>query len=141
MRTWLFNPGHHTPAASLGLLIVRVAAGGMMAAAHGWGKLATFGATAAKVPDPLGIGRTWSLAGAVGAELFCAILVVLGLATRFAAAPVVFTMAVAAFLVHADDPWNKKEFALVYLFLFLVFVFTGAGSYSFDAKLAGKRRR
>ena len=141
MRAWLFDSGSHTKAASLGLLIVRVAAGGMMAFSHGWGKLASFGERAATFPDPLGIGHTWSMAGAVGAEFLCSILVMFGLGTRLAALPVVFTMGVAALLVHASDPWNKKEFALVYLCLFLVFVFTGAGSYSLDAKLGGKKRR
>jgi putative oxidoreductase len=141
MRAWWFDSGSHTKAASVGLLVVRVAAGGMMAAAHGWGKLLSFGERAARFPDPLGIGNTWSMAGAVAAEFFCAILVVLGLGTRFAAVPVVFTMGVAAFLVHANDPWNRKELALVYLCLFLVFVFTGAGAYSLDARFGGKRRR
>lgn len=141
MRAWLFDSGSHTKAVSLGLLLVRVAAGGMMALGHGWGKLTSFGEKAATFPDPLRIGPTWSMAGAVGAEFFCALLVALGLGTRLAAVPVAFTMAVAAVLVHADDPWRRKELALVYLLLFLGFVFSGAGSYSMDAKLGGKRRR
>jgi len=141
MRRWLFDTGSHTGAASLGLLIARVAAGLMMAAGHGWGKLLSFGEKAATFPDPLGIGRPVSMAGAIGAEFFCAILVVLGLATRAAALPLVFTMSVAAFIVHANDPWSRKELALLYLVIFLVLVFTGAGSYSLDARFGGKKRR
>jgi len=141
MRGWLFRPGQHGAPTSLGLLVVRVAAGSMMAAAHGWGKLVAFGERAASFPDPLGIGSRASMAGAVGAEFFCSLLIVLGLATRLSALPLVFTMGVAAFVVHGDDPFGKKEMALVYLLVFLVLACTGAGAYSLDARLAGKKRR
>jgi putative oxidoreductase len=141
MRAWLFNAGSHSKLASFGLLVFRVAAGGIMAAAHGWGKLASFGEGAATFPDPLGIGRTASLAGTVGAEFFCALLVMFGLGTRWAALPLAFTMGVAAFMVHAGDPFRKKELAIVYLVGFLLLAFTGAGAYSLDAKLGGKKRR
>jgi putative oxidoreductase len=112
-----------------------------MAAAHGWGKLLSFGEKAATFPDPLGIGRPFSMAGAIGAEFFCAILVALGLGTRVAAIPLVFTMGVATFLVHANDPFGQKEKAVLFLVIFLALAFTGAGAYSLDAKLGGKKRR
>ncbi len=141
MRAWLFDPGSHTKAASFGLLVLRVAAGAAMAAAHGWGKLVSFGEKAATFPDPLGIGRPFSMAGAIGAEFFCAILVALGLGTRAAAVPLVFTMGVAAFMIHANDPFGQKEKAVLFLVIFLALAFTGAGAYSLDAKLGGKKRR
>lgn len=141
MRGWLFDSGSHSRTTSVGLLVVRVSAGLMMAAGHGWGKLVSFGQQAATFPDPLGIGHRLAMAGAIGAEFFCSVLVALGLATRVASIPVVFTMGVAAFMIHANDPWGKKEMALLYLVLFLVFAFTGAGSYSLDARLGGRKRR
>lgn len=141
MRAWLFNPGNHSKAASFGLLVLRVAAGAAMAGAHGWGKLLSFGEKAATFPDPLGIGRPFSMAGAVGAEFFCAILVALGLGTRVAAVPLVFTMGIAALMIHANDPFGQKEKAVLFLVIFLALAFTGAGSYSLDAKLGGKKRR
>jgi len=141
MRAWLFNSGSHTAASSFGLLILRVAAGVSMAAAHGWGKLTSFADLAPKFPDPLGIGKTFSLGGAVGAEFFCAILVALGLGTRWASVPLVFTMGVATFMIHAGDPYGKKEMAILYLVIFALFVFTGAGRYSLDAKLGGRKGR
>jgi uncharacterized membrane protein YphA (DoxX/SURF4 family) len=39
---------------------------------------------------------------------------VLGLATRLAAFPLLFTMLTAAFFIHGDDPWAKKELAVLY---------------------------
>lgn len=141
MRGRIFSPGTHGVAASLGLLAFRVAVGLMMAIGHGWGKLVGFRELSAKFPDPLGIGSTLSLAGTTGAEFFCALLVALGLGTRFATLPVAFTMGVAAFLHHAADPWRRKELAILFLASFLVLAFTGAGRYSLDAFLGGKRRR
>ena len=119
---------------SLGLLFLRVLSGGMMLLGHGWAKLAGFAEIAPKFPDPLGLGSTtFSLALAVFAEVFCAAAVMVGIATRLAAIPLVVTMLVAAFVVHSDDPWAKKELALLYVAPFLTLVFTGPGKFSFDA--------
>jgi putative oxidoreductase len=105
-----------------------------MAAGHGWAKLTGFAEMAERFPDPLGLGSpTMSLALTVFAEFFCATAVVLGLATRFAAVPLVVTMVVAALLIHADDPFAKKELALLYAVPFITLIFTGAGKFSVDA--------
>ena len=141
MRSRIFSPGNHTATASLGLLILRVSAGLMLSAGHGWGKLLEFSESAATFPDPLGIGHRASMACTIGAELVCSILVVLGFATRLAALPVAFAMGVAVTMIHTHDAWGKKEFALLYLIPFLVLVFTGAGRYSIDARIGGRRGR
>jgi len=141
MRSRFLDPGSHGTWASLGLLILRVSAGSMLLAFHGWGKLLAFGESAAKFPDPLGIGSTASMACTIGAEVACAALIVLGLATRLAALPAAFAMGVAAFMVLAGDPWAEKELALLYMAPFLALVLTGAGRFSLDARLAGGRRR
>jgi putative oxidoreductase len=126
-------------ATSIGLLILRLGVGGYMLT-HGWGKLQML-MNGAAFGDPIGLGGRTSLLLATGAEFFCALLVVLGLATRVAAAPVVFTMGVAAFVVHANDPWTmtgtggSKEPALLFLFPFLALIFTGPGRFSLDALL------
>lgn len=118
---------------SLGLLVLRVGFGGMLLAGHGWEKLTHFSEIARHFPDPLGLGSSaFSLALVTFAEFFCALAVVLGAMTRIAAVPVVITMAVAAFVVHAADPWAKVEFALLYGVPFLALVCTGAGQFSVD---------
>jgi len=127
---------------SLGLLVMRLAAGGMMLVGHGWAKLAAFGDLASRFPDPLGIGSsTMSLALVVFAEVFCSLAVMIGLVTRLAAIPVVITMCVAAFAIHADDPWAKKEFALLYALPFVTLIFTGAGKFSVDEYVGPRLRR
>jgi len=122
---------------SIGLLILRLGVGGFMAA-HGWGKLQmVLAGDFDKFGDPIGLGSGLSLVLVMSAEFVCALLVMAGFATRFAAAPIVFAMAVAVFVAHANDPWTmgegaSKEPALLYLFPFLALIFTGAGKLSVD---------
>jgi putative oxidoreductase len=118
---------------SLGLLILRVVAGGMILLGHGWPKLMRFSDLSSRFPDPLGLGSTTlSLSLVLLAEVFCAVAVILGFATRLVAIPLVITMLVAAFIIHADDPWQKKEFALLYALPFLTLICTGPGKFSVD---------
>lgn len=135
MKRWLFNPGSHTGPASFGLLVLRLGVGLAMALGHGWGKLQSWSELSKTFPDPLGIGSTWSLAGALLGELVGPLLIALGLGTRLAAIPAAFTMGVALFAVHAADPFAKQEKALLFLLAFVAILFTGAGRYSLDAKL------
>jgi putative oxidoreductase len=134
---------------SVGLLILRLGMGGYMMT-HGWGKLQmVINRQFDQFGDPIGLGNTLSLILAMLAEFFCALLVLIGLGTRVAAVPVVLTMGVAAFVVHASDPWTmgggaSKEPALLFLTGFLALVFLGGGRFSFDALIVPwwkKRKR
>ncbi|ELR70881.1 hypothetical protein C900_03316 [Fulvivirga imtechensis AK7] len=88
--------------------------------------------------DFLGIGNTASLVLAVFAEFLCSIFVLLGLGTRLATIPLITTMFVAAFMVHADDPFSKKEFALLYALGFITLFVFGSGKYSIDQIISNK---
>lgn len=123
-----------------GLLMMRILASMMMMFGHGFDKLVNFSEYASKFADPFGLGPALSLGLAVFAEFFCSIAVMFGFMTRYSVIPLIITMLTAAFIIHSDDPWGKKEFALVYMIPFLTLLFTGAGRYSVDAKLFGKRR-
>jgi putative oxidoreductase len=129
---------------AIGVLMLRIGAAVLMMS-HGWGKVQMVleGRWAEFKGDPIGLGNGLSLVAAAGAEFFCALLVGLGLFTRAAAAPVVFTMLVAAFVVHANDDFGTKEKAIVYALMFVVIMFTGGGRFSLDSLLwpALKRRR
>ncbi len=102
---------------------------------HGIPKLLGFAEKMDGFPDPIGLGSPVALALAVFAEVFCAGAVVLGAFTRLAVVPLIVTMAVAAFVIHADDPLGRKELALLYGLAYLAIGLLGAGRFSVDAKL------
>lgn len=131
---WLFvTPSQTAPA--LGLLVLRLGAGGLLLV-HGWGKLADFNGRSGSFPDPLGLGPALSMFLVTFAEFFCSIAIILGVLTRVAAVPIISTMIVAAFVVHGADPLADKELALLYLAAFLAILLVGAGRYSVDGALA-----
>ncbi|MBC29416.1 MAG: DoxX family protein [Muricauda sp.] len=84
--------------------------------------------------NPLGLGEAPTLFLAVLGEFVCPILIILGFKTKWATLPTMATMAAAAFIVHAPDPFAKKELALLYLTIFLVIFLLGPGKYSIDRK-------
>ncbi|OIQ18999.1 MAG: hypothetical protein BM556_06865 [Bacteriovorax sp. MedPE-SWde] len=114
----------------LGVLVLRIGVGLMMIFPHGWGKLVGFGSRMSTFPDPLGIGSTASLTGTVFTEVFCQVLIILGIKTRLASIPVIFTMIVAAFMVHGQDPWKVKEKAVLYGLVYVVLFITNGGKFS-----------
>lgn len=119
---------------SLGLLILRLGAGGLLIYGHGWSKLMNFAERSKTFADPIGLGPAVSLGLAVFAEVLCAALVMVGFATRLAAIPPAILLAVAAFVAHANDPFRQKELALVFLAAFLTLAFTGGGAFALDAR-------
>ena len=127
------SPAQH----DIGLLILRLWFGLVMAFAHGLPKLEspekiTGFLTSLEVPAP-GL-MVWVV---IAAELLGGILLALGLLTRVAAFGFVVTMLVAAFVAHGDDPFSKMEFALAYGVVGLALLITGPGRLSVDHKLFG----
>jgi putative oxidoreductase len=141
--------GGYTPnsfAADLGFTVTRIGAGLMMAIGHGWGKIPPSeqfigGVTAMGFPMP-----TASAWAAALSEFLGGILLALGLLTRPAAFFIAFTMLVAAFKVHWDDPFfaahadreigqGSKEMAILFLLLMIPFLFAGSGRMGVDRAL------
>lgn len=151
MMKGLFDCGPRDSLASLGLLLLRVMTGLMLAIGHGWPKAAGFAMLKDEwfVPAHLAfLSPPVSLVLTIAAELVAALLLVFGMATRPAAAVLVFTMAVAAFGVHGSAPWFTgpgvevaKEPALLYLIPCLVLLVTGGGGKSIDALISKPKRR
>jgi len=84
--------------------------------------------------DPIGLGPTVSLILAVIGEAICPILIILGIKTRIVAILTIIIMAVAAFVVHGNDPLGTKELALLYLFGFVAIALLGSGRFSLNRK-------
>jgi putative oxidoreductase len=120
----------------IALAVVRVGFGLSLALAHGLGKLShpdqfVNGLTQGGFPAPALLA--WV---AILSEFAGGLLLALGLFARPAAAFVIGTLGVAAFHVHAADPYQKKELALAYVVIGLAILIAGPGRYSVDALLA-----
>ncbi len=113
------------------LLIVRVVFG-VMLMNHGIDKWANYQELSAVFPDPLGIGSPLSLGLAIFGELACSMAFIIGFLYRLAMIPMIFTMCVAFFIVHADDPFAVKELTFVYLVVFVLMYIVGPGKFAVD---------
>ncbi|HUH47135.1 MAG TPA: DoxX family protein [Arenibacter sp.] len=116
-----------------GLLLLRVGSSLLMLT-HGIPKFQQLIKGNFQFGDPLGIGEAPSLFLATIAEFICPILVIIGLKTRWFTVPIILTMLVALFIVHAPDPISIKEKSLLFLVCFISILLLGPGKYSFDKK-------
>lgn len=140
----LFGDGVRSPVGDLGFAVMRIGIGLYLALGHGYGKI--FGEDRFG-PSPEFIEGVSKL-GFPAPELFAwmaalteflgGLAIAAGVLTRPAALGIIGTMAVAAFRVHADDPWvgsPGKELALLYLLPSLAILAIGGGRFSVDAAL------
>lgn len=151
MKKFFFDCGTREAQASAGLFALRLGTGLMMAIGHGWQKFRKFSDMkddfeAPKLPLLEYMSGPVALSATIFAELVCAILIVLGLATRPAAFVLGFTMLVAAFHVHGGDPFfmgggAAKEPALLYFVPCLALVLAGAGGWSLDRSIYQEKKR
>ncbi len=117
----------------IALLILRLGFGGFMLT-HGIPKIERLFETPVKFADPFGFGETLTLILTIIGEVIAPFFIILGYKTKWATIPSAITMAVAAFVIHADDDLGTKEHALLYMIVFIVIFLAGAGKYSVDKK-------
>jgi putative oxidoreductase len=117
------------------LLALRVWLGLSMFLIHGKAKLLDFSGQLEKFKG-LGIPAVFGSA-AIVAESICALLLVIGLATRLSAAFLAATMAFAFYKAHKlvlSGP-GSGELAFVYLGGFVALLLAGAGRFALDSKI------
>lgn len=135
MNTFLKNtllPGIYPDYVSVAILVLRLTVGTFMFT-HGLGKFWMFFSNEPIMfADPIGLGFTATLVLAVFAEMICSVLLILGVATRWSAVPLLVTMLIAGLVVHAADPFMVKELAFLYSSLYVVLILLGSGKYSLD---------
>jgi putative oxidoreductase len=136
----IFAPGNDSTATSAGLLALRLFFGLVMLLHHGLDKLSRFSSLSPNFPDPLGVGHSTSLSLTLFAEVIAAILLTIGLWTRFAALVLAFEMAVAFVGIHkfALSGHMPGEMAFMYFGAYLTLLFAGPGKFSLDRPLFGK---
>jgi putative oxidoreductase len=133
-----------TDATSAAPLALRLALGSVFVGhgaqkLFGWWGGHGFQATAQFFENQLGLKPgVLHAALAGGGEFFGGILILLGLATRLAAAQAAVIMAVAIWTVHRNAFFAPQgmEFPLTLLLVGVALVFTGGGALSLDAHLA-----
>ena len=134
-----FHAGTNEKYLDILVLVLRVSLAAFMIT-HGWPKLSKLLAGGEiQFGDTIGLGPALSLILVVFAEFFCCILIGIGLGTRLASIPLMFTMFVAAFIAHGDDPFRRKETALLYLLFYLMLLIVGSRKYSLDYLFSKKK--
>ena len=114
-----------------GFLIQRIGFSVLMLT-HGYGKFLRLFEDKIKFSDPIGLGKEISLYLVVLGEFIAPIFIIIGLKTRFFSIFPIITMYVAAFISHADDPFSRKEKAILFFLGFIVVLVCGPGKYSID---------
>ena len=134
IKRFLFHEPDSSAGKSIILLVARLIFG-FLFLNHGIAKWNAFVGFAETFPDPIGIGSTLSLWLVLFAEIFCSIGFMLGALFRLSLIPMIFTMCVALFVIHAGDPLDVKELSLMYLAIFALLFITGPGRFSIDGIL------
>lgn len=130
-----------THAASLdwGLLCLRLCFGLSLFLKHGWEKPTNFAQMAQHFPNPLHVGPVPGLLFALVSDAICSILVLLGLATRWAALWTFANIFIAWSFVHHFQFFGRGadhgEAMVLYLAGFLALAIIGPGRFSLDRKL------
>lgn len=104
---------------------------------HGALKVENFGQMAHDFPNPLHVGSLPTLVIATVSDLVCALLIMVGLATRWAALFVLCNLLVAFLFVHHLDLMSWKDMGGQIIFMFMgacvALICLGPGKFSIDA--------
>ena len=136
---FLFPTKPNTTKVSLFLLAVRIIFG-ILLMNHGIQKWSNFQELSTAFPDPIGLGSSISLGLAIFGELVCSMGFIFGFLYRLAMIPMIFTMAMAFFVIHSQDAFAVRELALVYLVVFVLMYIAGPGKFAVDRYFAVKER-
>jgi putative oxidoreductase len=119
----------------LGLLTLRVIVGGCLCVLHGWPRLSHYSQLVSHFPDPIHVGRTFSLLFAILSDFVSPLFIAMGLFTRPAAMIIALDTATAFGFVHrfALSGQHNGEFPLLFCAWALSILFAGPGRYSLDA--------
>lgn len=133
----LFSVTNTSASTDIAILVARIGIAVLMLT-HGIPKMMMlFSEEPVKFPSVFGLNAELGLGFVVFAEVFCSLLILAGFATRLATIPLIITMLVALFAIHAADPFARQEPALQYLLAYIVLLFAGSGKYSLDYLLQG----
>ena len=134
MRKLLYT-SYSAGAFNFALLVQRVVTGLLLLIGHGLPKISKFHDLSANFYDPLHISHRGSLILVILAELFCSMLLVLGLFTRIVALIIVINLSVAVFIYNHDQPLKNVELGAIYLTSVFTIMIVGPGRVSVDGMM------
>ncbi|HYM95405.1 MAG TPA: DoxX family protein [Chitinophagaceae bacterium] len=117
---------------NLSMLLLRLGFGSLLFINHGLTKLKRFSEFKSSFSDPLHVGHNTSLVLALFAEVFCSVLVVMGLLTRLASLVLVIFFIIIIFILQKNRPLQNSELAILYLIASIITFFCGPGKWSLD---------
>lgn len=120
---------------NLAMLLIRISFGLLLLIAHGLPKLMKFATLQNEFYNFMGIGSRFSLVLVLFAEVFCSLLVILGLFTRLTVIPIIIVMLVVIFGANGSKPLVESELAIVFLTAFLTLLLCGPGRISVDGMM------
>lgn len=115
----------------LATFLLRLIIGGMFVY-HGYLKIENYNTYMPMMQDVIGIGAKLSYNLVIFAEFGCGLLVTIGLFTRLAILPILFSMSIAFFIAHEKDAFMMKMLPFVYMLTCLPIFILGSGKYSAD---------
>ena len=127
-----------TTSFNIAMLLLRISFGLILMLKHGFDKVREFDTLQHTFYSFIGLGPKASLILALFAEIFCSLLVVLGLFTRLACIPLIITFLVIIFGHDAGKDFMDSEMAIAYLSAFVVLMLCGPGEVSVDGMINKK---
>ncbi len=131
-KNFLFRKSDSDSAAFSAILLWARIVFGFLFMSHGIAKWIMFKDIAETFPDPIGMGSEVSFWLVLFAEILCSFGFMLGALFRLCLIPMIFTMCIAVFVIHAGDPLVKVEPAIMYLTIFILMYIIGPGKFSID---------
>lgn len=145
MKSLIFNKIGNTSISnhkmSVALLLFRVFVAFSLMGTHGIKKVTDIEETMAHIPDPFGLGASFSAYFAIFANVICPLFIVVGGLTRLAILPILSITLMGFFVVHFNDPWVVKDVPLMYSLAFLLLLYLGPGNYSIDYIFSNNQRQ
>lgn len=136
----IFSTEKNALGTDMGLLLLRASFGVSLFLKHGLEKITSFAQMAQVFPNPLHLGAHVSFAIAATSDVFAAVLLIAGFATRPAALFIACNIGVAWLFVHHAQFFGSNadhgELCVLYLCGFLSTALCGAGRFSMDALLS-----
>ena len=131
----LLSTSYSDTAFNFALLVQRVVTGLLLLIGHGLPKISNFSELSASFYDPFHIGHRSTLILVILAELFCSMLLVLGLFTRIVAFIIVLDLSIAVFIYHHGQPLKNVDLGAIYLTSAFTIMIVGPGRVSVDGMM------